>query len=45
MKIINKDIYYSATDLSDFQRCQYHIVNDIANFSKPLPKKEITETI
>ena len=42
----NKDsIFYSATDLSDFQRCSYHIINDIKNFDTPLPKKEITETV
>ena len=45
MKKIKDSIFYSATDLSDFQRCSYHIINDIKNFDTPLPKKEITETL
>ncbi len=44
MKKILDKIYYSPTDLSDFQRCNYHIINDLENIKKPLPSREITET-
>ena len=32
MKKILDKIYYSPTDLSDFQRCNYHIINDLENY-------------
>ena len=44
MKKILHKIYYSPTDLSDFQRCSYHIINDLENIKKPLKAREITET-
>ena len=44
MKKILDKIYYSPTDLSDFQRCNYHIINDLENIKKSLPSREITET-
>lgn len=44
MKKVLDKIYYSPTDLSDFQRCSYHIINDLENIKKPLPAREITET-
>ena len=45
MKNKNKKLYYSPTDISNFEKCNYITVNDIRNLRTPLEIKETTETL
>ena len=45
MKYINKEIFYSPTDISNFEKCNFISVNDIKNLTSPLEIKETTEAL
>jgi predicted RecB family nuclease len=45
MKKIHSKIFYSPTDISNFEKCNYITVNDIKNLTTPLEIKETTETL
>ena len=45
MKIKNKNLSYSPTDISNFEKCNFITVNEIKNLTTPLEVKETTETL